>query len=140
MLGAAGARRTALAVATPSFLVAMVGAFYAGFAGTPDDWARGRTSPAFSSLSRNTALLSRFCCFREIMDDECNDRPRPISIMVCLFICFAAYFGISAILTLMIPYYDCDPNAPLPEAFADVGWVYAKYIIAVGAICGLSSR
>ena len=60
--------------------------------------------------------------------------------MACLAICFVAYFGISAILTLMIPYFQCDKNAPLPEAFADVGWVWAKYVIAVGAICGLSSR
>lgn len=64
----------------------------------------------------------------------------PISIMVCLTVCFLAYFGVSGILTLMIPYYQADTDAPLPEAFADVGWKWAKYIIAGGAICGLSSR
>ena len=64
----------------------------------------------------------------------------PISILVCLLVCFVAYFGVSAIVTLMVPYYSADPNAPLPEAFDAVGWHYAKYVIAVGAICGLSSR
>jgi hypothetical protein len=39
----------------------------------------------------------------------------------------------------MWPYYDLDKDAPLPMVFQDVGWDVAKYIIAVGAVCGLST-
>uniref|UniRef100_K1QPE4 High affinity cationic amino acid transporter 1 n=1 Tax=Magallana gigas TaxID=29159 RepID=K1QPE4_MAGGI len=39
----------------------------------------------------------------------------------------------------MSPYYLLDHDAPLPEVFSQVGWDVARYIIAVGAVCGLST-
>lgn len=67
-------------------------------------------------------------------------RAIPISIIISLLACFLAYFGISAIITLMVPYYTIDHNAPVPEVFDAVGWGVARFVIAVGAICGLSTR
>jgi len=61
----------------------------------------------------------------------------PIAIVASLTIIFLAYFGVSSVLTLMVPYYLQDEGAPLPQAFDRVGWSVARWIVSIGAIFGL---
>lgn len=61
----------------------------------------------------------------------------PRSILLSLLIIFLCYFGVSTVLTLMLPYYVQDVNAPLPYAFEYIGWPVAKWIVTIGGLVGL---
>ncbi|XP_050305273.1 high affinity cationic amino acid transporter 1 [Anthonomus grandis grandis] len=61
----------------------------------------------------------------------------PLAIVISLLIIFGAYFGVSTVLTLMVPYYEQDVNAPFPTAFDKVGWITIKWIVTSGAVFAL---
>ncbi|XP_042909296.1 cationic amino acid transporter 3 isoform X2 [Parasteatoda tepidariorum] len=63
----------------------------------------------------------------------------PISIVLSLLFVFLAYFGVSTVQTLMVPYYLQNNAAPLPYVFDYVGWPVCRWIVAVGALAGLST-
>ena len=64
----------------------------------------------------------------------------PIAIVASLSVVFLAYFGVSVVLTMVLPYYEQNPDAPFPHLFDKIGWGWAKWLVTLGAICGLCSR
>ncbi|KAL6436222.1 hypothetical protein ACFW04_004657 [Cataglyphis niger] len=61
----------------------------------------------------------------------------PLAIVLSLIIIFVAYFGISIVLTMMLPYYAQNADAPFPHAFDEIGWPVVKWIVNIGAVFAL---
>ncbi|XP_034145136.1 probable cationic amino acid transporter [Esox lucius] len=62
----------------------------------------------------------------------------PYAITASLITCLTAYVSVSVILTLMVPYDLIDVSAPLMEMFAVHGFLWGKYIVAMGSVAGLT--
>ena len=66
-------------------------------------------------------------------------RDVPIGIITSLLLCTALYMGVGAVLTGMVPYDKIDINAPVSDAFRQVGLRWAQLIISLGALVGITS-
>ncbi|XP_037807745.1 cationic amino acid transporter 2 isoform X2 [Lucilia sericata] len=79
-----------------------------------------------------------FDCIATTGEEVQNPRKNiPRSILLSLLVIFLCYFGVSTVITLMVPYYLQDPNAPLPSAFKVVGWNFAMWLVSIGGLIGL---
>ncbi|XP_069116835.1 cationic amino acid transporter 4-like isoform X2 [Argopecten irradians] len=67
------------------------------------------------------------------------ERSIPISTVTSLGIVTFLYIMVTAALTLMIPYQDVDPTAAFPHAFAMRSAEWAKYIVAIGTLFGITT-
>lgn len=66
-------------------------------------------------------------------------RDVPIGIITSLILCTVLYIAVVAVLTGMVPYTKLDINAPVSDAFKQVGLVWAQFLIAVGGVTGITS-
>ncbi|MEJ7640033.1 MAG: amino acid permease [Singulisphaera sp.] len=66
-------------------------------------------------------------------------RDVPIGIIVSLVLCTVLYIAVAAVLTGMVPYHKINRDAPVSDAFAQVGLPWAQFLIAVGALTGITS-
>jgi APA family basic amino acid/polyamine antiporter len=66
-------------------------------------------------------------------------RDVPIGIIVSLILCTILYIAVAAVLTGMVPYDKINIDAPVSDAFGQVGLNWARYLIALGAIAGITS-
>jgi APA family basic amino acid/polyamine antiporter len=67
------------------------------------------------------------------------ERDVPIGILVSLALCTVLYIAVAGVLTGMVPYQQIDIDAPIAHAFASYGLPVATFIIAFGAVAGITS-
>ena len=66
-------------------------------------------------------------------------RDVPIGIIVSLLLCTALYIAVAGVLTGMVRYDQIDINAPVSKAFGQVGLSWARGLISIGALTGITS-
>ena len=66
-------------------------------------------------------------------------RDLPIGIITSLIVCTVLYILVAGVLTAMIPYEQISMEAPVSNAFAQVGLDWARYLISLGALTGITS-
>lgn len=66
-------------------------------------------------------------------------RDVPIGIIASLTICTILYIAVTAIITGMVPFDKISVEAPLSNAFAQVGLPWAQFLISLGAVAGITS-
>jgi APA family basic amino acid/polyamine antiporter len=66
-------------------------------------------------------------------------RDVPVGIIASLIICTILYIAVSAVLTGMVPSSDINIDAPVVDAFKRAGLTWMQYLVAAGAMTGITS-
>src|SRR6267154_2192702 len=66
-------------------------------------------------------------------------RDVPIGIIASLIICTVLYIAVSAVLTGMVPSNEISIDAPVVDAFKRAGLTWMQYLVAAGAMTGITS-
>jgi APA family basic amino acid/polyamine antiporter len=66
-------------------------------------------------------------------------RDVPVGIIASLVLCTVLYIAVSAVLTGMVPYDKINIDAPISDAFRQVGLPWAQFVISLGALAGITS-
>jgi APA family basic amino acid/polyamine antiporter len=66
-------------------------------------------------------------------------RDVPFGIITSLIICTILYIVVTLVLTGMVPYDQIDVDAPIAAAFEHVGLHWARFVISLGAVAGITS-
>jgi APA family basic amino acid/polyamine antiporter len=106
----------------------------------------GRTGPAgapVGMLAGAAIVFFAYIGFDSISThaEEARNPSRdvPIGIMTSLVLCTVLYIAVAGILTGMVPYNQINIDAPVSDAFRQVGLPWAQLLISIGAIAGITS-
>jgi APA family basic amino acid/polyamine antiporter len=140
------------------FFVIIVGAFYVktenwfpyapygygglSFFGIPV-WGTQHNGQVAGVLAGAATIFFAYIGFDSVSahSEEAKNPQRdvPIGIVVSLILCTVLYILVAGVLTGMVPYDKINRDAPVSDAFAQVGLPWAQFLIAVGALTGITS-
>jgi APA family basic amino acid/polyamine antiporter len=66
-------------------------------------------------------------------------RDVPIGIIVSLVLCTVLYIAVAAVVTGMVPYDKINIDAPVSDAFRQAGLPFARFLVSLGALTGITS-
>ncbi len=66
-------------------------------------------------------------------------RDIPIALIGSLVVCTILYIAVATVITGMVPYNQINIDAPVSNAFKQVGIGWAQFVISLGAITGITS-
>ena len=66
-------------------------------------------------------------------------RDVPIAIITSLVLCTVLYIAVAAVLTGMVPYNQINIDAPVSDAFKQAGLPWARFLVSIGALTGMTS-
>jgi len=66
-------------------------------------------------------------------------RDVPIGIITSLVLCTVLYILVAGVITGMVPYNKINIDAPVSDAFRQVGLPWAQFLISLGALTGITS-
>lgn len=140
------------------FFVIVVGAFYVNpenwkpyapygygglsFFGKPI-WGQLHNGQVAGMLAGAATIFFAYIGFDAVstQSEEARNPQRdvPIGIIASLIVCTILYIVVAGILTGMVHYTKINRDAPVSDAFAQVGLPWAQFLIAVGALTGITS-
>ncbi|HZO91954.1 MAG TPA: amino acid permease [Chthonomonadaceae bacterium] len=73
--------------------------------------------------------------------EECRKPQRdvPLGILASVALCTLLYIAVAVVLTGIVPYDRINVRAPISDAFGQVGLPWAQFLIALGALTGITS-
>ncbi|CAG9561964.1 unnamed protein product [Danaus chrysippus] len=124
-------------------LVIFLGFYYADIA----NWSE--KNGGFMPYGFSGVLAGAATCFYAFVgfdsisasSEEAKDPSRsiPIATILSMVMVGLGYILVAIALTLMVPYSTINPEAALPAALGAVHADWAKYAVAVGAVCGMTT-
>ncbi|XP_064459308.1 cationic amino acid transporter 4-like isoform X2 [Ornithodoros turicata] len=126
------------------FIIIGVGAYFADF----NNWTNPETG-GFTPYGVHGVLAASASCFFAYVgfdaiaasgEEAVNpQKSLPIATFISMTVVTVLYVAVSAVLTLMINYKDIIPDSGLPDALEANGAVWAKIVVIIGALCGMST-
>ncbi|XP_047504240.1 cationic amino acid transporter 4 [Pieris napi] len=124
-------------------LVIFLGFFYADLSNWSDIHGGFMPYGISGVLTGAATCFYAFVGFDSISasSEEAKDPTRsiPTATILSMAVVGIGYILVALALTLMVPYTQIDVDAALPKAFEAVHANWAKYAVAVGAICGMTT-
>jgi APA family basic amino acid/polyamine antiporter len=109
-------------------------------------WSIGQTGPGgvpLGMFAGAAVIFFAYIGFDSVSThaEEAKNPQRdvPIGIIASLLICTVLYVAVTAIITGMVPFNKISVEAPLSNAFAQVGLPWARFLISAGAVAGITS-